>query len=1122
MLEIVSLGGAGRKLFKGEYVIEVVDSKSGLIKDVRRGSNLWLDNGSRLCVGSGSAPSTIYVCIANTANEPSYTDVNVPGVIAGVGATRTYQTAENYKRHQFVASFSPPANDRTINAVGLALSSNGNNAYCWTKLIEPVVQTPQDTLYVYYFVYVNPPLSVGFGSNSYDDLATYIFGLNRIVYLVHSTASVDGVLDEVINATGRESVSSSLTLVGNKYKKWFYGNVGSSANLGTHLGQWKTYWLSNQYFYDTNHTLARGFGRDFLGRVWAKAKSSTTEFFDSANLPTGWGRAVEVRPAGGGDYNSGLDYSGYGAIDVMIEGDGAVGEATYKLVYRLPSQYILINNIWFTASGELKNICGRDWLVCRYSSTYLVNKQTHGYVVVSNSGEDFCGQIGNVLITRGLFSSSASMTFDRVIKYEFTDVNNINKFNRTEMPLGVSTTIGFLVGNEFYFWTGSKFRVLNVDTGVITDSWIDGNNVFLTGSNSWGCYDEEKDWIIFVDQGVGGWRVFHRLGDDVNNFTGVTDFSTTVVKDWWEADRGNANGRFWQEGDGLLNLQTSTGNITGTTWTPCALLQKVLSGQFEVTMCIESFNPTVNYQEIGLVVRNYGTTFGAHKRIGLRYNGGKKLEVISNSGGGSSAIEGSVAFTGTYVRFKITRDANNVIRCFYSTDPITTPDNLATWTLLGNQTYTLAGDVLVGIEAQTGGGGTVAIGQVREFRINNGFIDKRRNYIRSVEDSVTANWFNKHDGKYGLIGVGNFGYYFRSLNKLTQIDKNDFSVITQSSVTPIGGSNINGIQVRKVGVDKDVILGISVNGFAEYATLREEFAINNVEFVSLVSKSSYYLNQWPFLSENGNSKVWNGYITPIEVSFGWDGSNWVPGHPGERPTHSDWQPLPFGNIEIRFLNNPNNPGTTFSGNDKYSFWYCKDGIIKDNQQYLTNVGVALYYCDVREANETYTNVPLTWTLTSKADNTSLWLTTDFDWQWSFYFKSGGDYAYWNDVTSTFVVNTIENTTVFTTDDPNIHWVYNYYKGMYVEFTSGDNTGLRRKIVEYDGYHKKFTIESASPNPIQVGDTFKVVTPAQATKVASISNPNQFVVNEGEGTITIHASDVGKDVEMKYLYLLRSW
>jgi hypothetical protein len=1119
MLEIVGLGNSQKKLFKGEYVIEVVDSKSGLIKDVRRGSNLWLDQGSRFCAGDSNTPN-IYICIANTTSEPAYTDTIIPGVITGSIATRTYYSSANSKGQQLVASFSPPASDRIINAVGLAKSNVGGSAYCWTRLTEPIVQTPQDTLYVYYYVYVNL-LTLGFGSDGYGLLANNIFGFNNYVYFDPRSRNVK--VDEVLgHDSSLESSLFSLSGVSTKYKKWGYGNVGSSGVLNTYLG----YKGCNSVGVSSTSMVALGFNRDFLGRVWAKLKTSTTEFFDSLNLPQGWGRAVEVRPAGGGNYNSGLDYVGYGAIDVLIVSSGAVGTATYQLLYRLPTQYKVTSNWYGSVSGELKNVCGRDWLVGRGGDlisigTVLINMQTLGYVWLSTGDEGFCGQIGNdTLITRGVFSESRKMTFDRLIKYVFTDVNDVTKFTRTEMPLGVSTIIGFLVGTNFYFWTGSKFSVMDVNTGNIIDTWIDGANIFLTGSNNWGCYDEEKDWIIFVDLYVGGWRVFHRLGNDVNNFTGVTDFSTTIVKDWWDADRGNSNGRFWQLGNGLLNITTSTGDISWTTWTPCALLQKVQSGVFEATMCIDNFNPTTGYQEIGLVVRNYGTSFNAHKRIGLRYNGGKKVEVIDNTGGGSNTNEGSISFTGNYVRFKITRDSGNVIRCYYSTDPMTTPDNLATWTLVGNQTYTLAGDVLVGIVAHTGSPPTVATGQVREFRINNGIIDRRRNYIRSVEDTVTY-WFNKHDGKQGLIGVGNFGWYFKSYNKITQIDKNNYSVLSQSSITPFSSGDYNGIQVRKVGSDKDVIMGIIAN--ADYpGSLKEVFAINSVANVSLTTKPSYYLAQWPFISENVNSKAQGGYITPLEAIFGWDGSKWVPGHPGAKVTHSDWQPLPFGNIEIRFLNNPDNPGLVLSSTDKYSFWYCKDGIIKDNQQYLTNVGMALYYCDVREANETYINVPSTWILTAKQTNEGLWLTTDFDWKWSFYFKQNGDYAYWSDVTSAFAVSEVMGNSVFKTNDVNAHWAYNYYKDMYVEFVTGANAGIRRKIIEYDGYYKKFVVESAFPNAIQVGDTFKVRVPAQASKVGTLTAQNQFVVNESAGTISAHANDVGKDVEIKYLYLLRSW
>jgi hypothetical protein len=1130
MLEIVSLGKAGHKLFRGEYVIEVVDAKSGLVKDVRRGENLWLDQGSRLCV---NRETSVYLSICNTTSEPSYTDTVIPSVrLATVGVSKTYQTGSNYKRHLFSAYFSPPSSDRTINAVGLSRDSNGNNAYCWTKLTAPIVQTPQDSLYVYYYVYVNPPLSDGFGVNGYDNFAQYgvFYYIGDYLYVRNGLRS-DVKPDETWSSNSARYSLGYLGYNSGKYKRWWYGNIGSSSDLGSFVGLWPSF-----DFVINGSCVCRnvGFGRHFLGRVWAKNKASSAMFFDSSNLPTGWGRAVEVRPVGGGEYNSGLDWNGAGVLVVWINQSGAVGQATYRISYWNADGWFgtpyIINSTYDTASGELFNVCGRDWFVTNYNNvTRLINKETHGYVNISGSRELYCGQVGNVLITRRRNAQTEDYNenryFDRVVKYEFTDANDIRKFTRTELPLGVSSEIGFMVGNDkFYFLSGNKFQILDINTGNITNTWIDGTNIFLTGSNSWGCYDEEKDWIIFVDQNVGGWRVFHRLGNDVNNFTGITDFSTTIVKDWWDADRGDASGRFWQLGNGLLNITTSTGNISGTTWTPCALLQKVQNGVFEVTMCIDNFNPTVNYQEIGLVVRNYGTSFSAHKRIGLRYNGGKKVEVVSNAGGGSNTVEGSISFAGNYVRFKITRDGSNVIRCYYSTDPITTPDNLATWTLVGNQTYTLAGDVLVGIEAHTAGGTTTATGQIREFRINNGNIDKRRVYIRPIEDAVTSYWYNQEDGKFGLIGVGNHGYYFRSFNKFTQIDKNDFSVLSQSSLTPVGGSNWMGVSVRRADNGDDIIVGYNFNYVHNSSALAKiHMGINNVQYLQEYNWTVGYTRQWFYISKNGKNRFGDGYACVHERDYSWDGSKWViSGGAGNKPTHSDWQPLPLGNLEIRFLNNPTNPGATFSSNDKYEVWFSKNQPIKDNQQYVTNVGVALYYCDVREANETYTNVPSTWTLNAKQNNAGLWLTTDFDWKWSFYFKQGGDYAYWSDVTSAFAVSEVTSNSEFKTNDANAHWVYNYYKNMYVEFVTGANAGIRRKIVEYDGYYKKFVVESAFPNAIQVGDTFKVRVPAQASKVGTLTAPNQFVVNESAGTISVHANDVGKDVELKYLYLLRSW
>ena len=68
--------------------------------------------------------------------------------------------------------------------------------------------------------------------------------------------------------------------------------------------------------------------------------------------------------------------------------------------------------------------------------------------------------------------------------------------------------------------------------------------------------------------------------------------------------------------------------------------------------------------------------------------------------------------------------------------------------------------------------------------------------------------------------------------------------------------------------------------------------------------------------------------------YGWDGSNWVLDHPGDKATHTNFEAIPEG-LGIKF--DPNNSSSPFVASDFYVLPVC-DGILGDNATYLNCAG----------------------------------------------------------------------------------------------------------------------------------------------------------------------------------------
>lgn len=1073
---IVSLGIK----VKGEIVIEkVVDD---VIIDTIKAYNTWLDCGTQTILWGmfSGYPQSVYVNVSSYSGIVNYTDTVIPNVLVSVVGTRTYESTQI--RHKFVAVISAPVGaPRTINAVGLSLSSGGVSPYCYTVLSTPVVQQTTETLYVYYYVYVQPPLVDGFGYNGYDSFAGKWFGyLSSPKSCWRYSLTGDVKITEYAPSIGAYNDLGNTVNRSGYYSMGWTGQVGDSGNLTTMTGfihaiGLNTTWLS-QKVYDAS----------MIGRVWAKAKVSTALFFDPSNLPLGWGKAINIRA----EVDPYVPTALVSSMSAQISVSGAVGIGKYYLtaglysITLLPVGY-LDGGITDKPSIEVVNKNGQDWLVvgmCNvsfYQYPILINSDTGGYRYMvgytSTLPESLYIVYDNFVgLENSLFA--ISITAKKLLKSDMTTTLT----STYDIPYKILHAVGLSIDNLIYCWADSDYIIFtcNPFTGVSVVTSINVSNYWMGYllRRSWGGYDQDRDWIMMeYDRSL---VIYDRLSiNNVSNFSGVANFSGTTIKDWSRIMIGDVNGVLSYSGGKLL-LTTSTGYMmeVSSTVTATQLGQSLNAGIFEVTCCIESFDPTVNFQEIGLLVSSVIGPAAMHKRIGKQFNNSvKQLVVKSNATGQLVNIEATVTFTGVYTRFKITRDGSDIIRCYYSTDPISTPDSSATWVLLGNQIYTLSGKVSVGLYGLTKGGATVGTGTISDFRVNSGVIDKTINTIYLKHDIVNEGIKNS---RYGSVLKKDGYYYCLTTTHIVMLDAVTLNIVSE---VPHNGALVD------VGYMCD-------SDFYATAVL---YRSNRYTYV----KHLYYdsiLNTWisaPVLSANfstvpykqGLVSITSTYVMTYNIGYVWDwnGSNWVlteSASPVGKLTHVDWQNIPFG-LQLRCCAKVSNPNATFNTADNYTWMFCKNGIIKDNVQYVTNVGFMQYFGNAHFAEESYTGVAANFTLQAKINNAATWLTTDLGMAYEFKFKdhTTGAYLYWNSILTSNNVDSVTSKSEFTSNDFDINWAYNYYKGNWVKFTTGNNNGIARQIIEYDGYNKKF-VTNAFPGDIVIGDSFDIVSPADATRV----------------------------------------
>ncbi len=1095
---IVSLGVK----VKGEIVIEkVVDN---VIIDTIKVNNTWLDIGTQLIIQemaqSGSDWST-YVNVSSYSGAVNYTDTVIPNVLFSIVGTRTYETTQ--KRHKFVGIITAPVGaPRTINAVGLSYLSGGVSPYCYTVLSTPVVQQVTETLYVYYYVYIQQPLVDGFGYNGYNSFASKWFDCATSVtayWMQYLSGNIK--IDESNPTNAGYSLGNKVVRQG-YYSMGWTGNVGDSGNLTTDTG-----FISGVGFLNSSWAYTKFYDGSMIGRVWAKAKTSSAQFFDSSNLPLGWGKAINIR-AEVEPYNTDVLEAN---IRIYITTSGAVGVGKYYLFAYEPglpfiTGFYVITYALLKAPLEIITKFGRNWIVAAMFSaeTYtqwmsLCNVDTGGYIngPSRNSTSNTCFTFYPIYENFVGFENIIflmSRKDQKLCKYSASDGNDLSTLvleKTYDMPSVPLHGVGLSVDSLIYFYSISDNVIFtfNPVTEIFTSTQLNVGNYWMGAptQQSWGGYDSDKDWIMLEND--KSLMLFDRLSiNNVSSFSGVANFSGITIKDWSKIQVGDTNGVLSLSAGKLL-LTTSKGYLyEGSTFeTALQIGQLITAGTFEVTCCIESFDPTVNYQEIGLLVSIPGWT-GFHKRIGKQYNSVKQLAVKDNVNGALVTVEATVAFTGVYVRFKITRDSSNIIRCYYSTDPISTPDPSATWTLLGNATYALSGKVIVGLYGLTRAGATVGVGTISDFRVNSGIVDKTVNTIY-LNNHYVVNDISR-TSRYGTV-LKKDGYYH--CLGTTHIIMVDAVTLNLYSEVAHGGASVT----QGYMYDSDFYpIAMLYSAGPSFVNNLYYDSILHTWIVNLLSRSNWGMIPYKqgFVMGAGSDLLYY-----VGLVWDWNGSNWVltsSASPVGKLTHADWKNIPLG-LQLRCCNKVSNPSLTFNSADQYSCTFCKNGIIKDNVQYVTNIGFQQYFGNAQFAEESYTGVASNFTLQAKINNAATWLTADLGMAWEFKFKDSvsGAYSYWNSILTSNNVDSVTSKSTFTSNDPDINWAYNYYKGSWVKFTTGNNNGIARQITEYDGYNRKF-VTVAFPGDIVIGDLFDIVNPADATRI----------LGNGDDSIPIMTSD----------------
>jgi hypothetical protein len=1150
-------------------VINVQLIKDDIVIEEKTYTNLFLDNGVKNWINA-SYPSYLYLSYKTNPQTPMYTDTSIPydsgQLYGGYAVTRTVETTATYYRHRFTTTNNIPAPgvDRTYNVIGLGASNT--NMYCYTILTTPLIQGANVQMSITYYIYFDTAITTpGISSDFFYTLIGGGYNVRQFIIISGpKEASLPGFF--YYNSSPAANVTVNTT----KYK-WScstsWGSSGNTSGAGWLGSGWGISPRNAGYYLSL---LGTSNSVPLKGRVFAKKKTSTSTHYESdVNYqPTGYPYAVETKIS---NVNKMKWYQYFYLYPTV---SGQVGTSKYYLreksfirtcgyIYDSDGNTSYPGSFpsgWFQKYGKkLMFLPSRSVGYTADCYVHLLNPdygtKNFAYLRVSHSTNDHTQAISyllnnNIAYPDSFFlvkpidvyyNSSQTVTYGNILKYTFRTPGDFNSIY-LEKSITIENNnpiVNFaFLGNDgciYYNFGGNKLKkadINNPDNPIV--SWYD--NIFWTQVNcgTFSHYDSATNKLYApLDSGVHEFNVDG--SDATNNVIGDIDLT-----------RLDSFNRYYKNSGKIeivplgykITLPISS-NLTTSADDGTSAYIFFDQGNCEVKCKLSNFNPTTNYQALGLIIRDLYSR-ASYKGIFWRYNSGIKLETINSNG-----TEASITFNNSSVWLKIVK-TGQVVTCYYSTDDVT-------YNLLGNTTYALSstndGKFMVGIYGTTFGQ-TIASqisGICEQFTVVSGNINNKTKTSYVDDDCITYVWYNS-PGHQSVITLPNGKRFVIGKNKILQYDNatKGYTITRVNLPTTYAYGKIayDPESTYVLFIVKNTLLyyysepqetfSSSNAVYYIYDTENDNFARIGVDLGSrfYVYNTSIHKNQMLIYSKY----YYQGFYLYTNYYYDWDSTlnKWKlvddPAYgytPVGKLTHSDWQDIPFG-MQIRFNNHPSTPENTLSTNDMYTFDACSHGILKDNLQYIPGgITGAVYVCGTQYVqNRTFSLSSTTYTLPEVTSDPNF-LIYDFDFKYNvMLYNSDDTFAYTQDLYTTASVNAPDTSSPkskftfnYTGSSPSPE--YGYYNNMYIKFTSGANANTYRKIVEYD-FHRRTIVTEAFPSNITAGDTFVIMKPIPATKVTTVNGSNQFAVNENTGVLTFSTADVGKKVIMSYIYLKRTW
>ncbi len=1080
--------------FKGVVKLTIVDKRTDKIKFVHEQENVFFNQGLKNIINNQSR----VLCITDSSTPLTINSNALDGIVMSQSAPNIRTYDHDDMGHTFIANFAPPTTGtRTTRAVALAGNTLGQLAWAGTVLTTPVNQLDEfSVLWIHYTIFVQLPVQGGgsgfWGGSIRERIAPNIFSnlySTQMSNLMHMNSFVGNPDESNVNWVPMSSlidISSNSTIKDpDRYRIFHKNTLGTAANrtIGANMYGSRGFgpWNNISQFLPYNKAM--------ISRVWAKNKSSNSIFFDSMNLPIGYDRAVEVKEKTHPYVMTGIPRLVLNAVIGSV--GGAVGTATYKL-----ASYTNYNTKSIEMNqSHIAGFVGHSWarwaigIFDRGNFQYIVHHNTHQHRLYitcldnnvvyefSNSCKDSTYQsVGDIL---WLLDNNHNTIHKLPLSINFGDSVITNSYTHPTKQL---LRILFILGK---IWCETSDRTGWIIFDPITELWTDSvinrsNYGILFNDGEGSSYHDIVNGRLFSRRSGSLFYVNTNLTNAINVVVPYfDDFNDGIMKNW-----GFHNTNLWglrgniKEINGELQLLSGQGHWTNTVNTVTQVGHYLMSGDFEITTHITNFDPptTRTSVEAGMFVMGIETG-GGTKSIGsyILSSGVRMIRTLSSTTG-HRAVEASATLNLTSFRLKITR-VNNNIECFYSDSLITISDVNAVWISLGNPYTHLTGKVIVGLYNSNSNSITQQWPcHYGEYRINSGIVDQQvavlpvtegvREKSRSslnVNNTVT-NCIAYTDNTYFVVDKRNGG--ITKINSLTfeqTILSNVF--FNTSSLSQVSAYQGIGVVIYNIGLNNVWFL---MDGGVNW---------NWANVICLIA----FVTKWGVIIVRNSESV----TLSIFGEWGWDGVKWIYGHEGEKITHIDWQDTAIGDLQIRFNPRPGSPSTTIDVNDRYDF-QAMVGVIKDNEQILQDFGAASYLGIFGEINNELRSPPYTIdpsgarTLLVNATNIPGFLSCDFEVKEKLFFKSGGNFIYWDTIIANLSVTSISVATSTFNDIANqeLSLSWNVYKGMFIKFTSGLNTGVRREIIEYDGFYKQF-ITLPFLNTINIGDNFLIEIPSVA-------------------------------------------